>query len=84
MMLNGAKIPLYQNNDLDALRTAIRTSPRADLQRPRIARIHDTLSLSEIEISQALLPDVLDRSDVEILSEPYELQFDPDGFLEDL
>ena len=84
MMLNGAKIPLYQNNDLDALRTAIRTSPRADLSDPRVARIRDTLSLSEIEISPALLPDVAGRSDVEILSDPYELQFDQDGFLEDL
>ena len=84
MMLNGAKIPLYQNNDFDALRTAIRTCPRADLSDPRVARIRDTLSLSEIEISPALLPDVAGRSDVEILSDPYELQFDQDGFLEDL
>ena len=82
-MLNGAKIPLYQNNDRDALKVAIRTCNRTDFSSPRIARIRDTLSLSEMEISEALLSDVESRSDVEILSSPYELQFDEDGYLED-
>ncbi len=82
-MLNGAKIPLYQNNDLEALRLAVRTCTRCDYANPRIARIPDTLSLSEIEISEALLDDVRGRDDVEILTEPYEWTFDQDGFLED-
>ena len=83
-MLNGAKIPMYQNNDLDALKVAIRTCCRADFSNARIARIRDTLSLSEIEISEALLPDVAERDDVEILTGPYEPVFDEDGFMEDL
>lgn len=83
-MLNGAKIPMYQNNDRDALKVAIRTSNRADFANARIARIRDTLSLSEIEISEALLPDVAGRADVEILTDPYEPVFDRDGFWEDL
>ena len=56
---------------------------RSGSPQARIARIRDTLSLSEIEISEALLPDVMNRDDVEILSEPYELEFDKDGNLED-
>lgn len=81
--IHGAKIPLYQNNDRDALRLAIRCCTGIDYTTPRVARIHDTLSLSELEISEALLPDVMGREDVEILSAPYELHFDGDGFLQD-
>ena len=50
----------------------------------RVARIRDTLSLSEIEVSEALLPDIQGRSDVQILDGPYELSFDSQGFLQDL
>ncbi len=83
-MLNGGKIPVYQNTDYEALRLAIRTCTKLnDYSKARIARIRDTLSLSEIEISEALLPDVMGRDDVEILSEPYELKFEEDGSLKD-
>lgn len=83
-MLSAGKIPVYQNSDYEALRLAIRTCTKlTDYSQARIARIRDTLSLSEIEISEALLPDVMNRDDVEILSEPYELEFDKDGNLED-
>ena len=81
-MLNGAKIPMYQNNDREALMVAVRTCNRADFSNPRIARIRDTLSLSEVEISEALLEDVKDRPDVEILEGPYDMEFDKDGYLD--
>ena len=68
MMLSAGKIPVYQNTDYEALRLAIRTCTKlTDYSKARIARIKDTLSLSEIEVSEALLEDVKDRSDVEIL-----------------
>ncbi|MBQ9008052.1 MAG: DUF2088 domain-containing protein [Clostridia bacterium] len=83
MMIDGAKIPLYQNNDFDALRVALRTCPRIEYSRARIARIRDTLSLFEFEVSEALLPELRKTEDVEILSEPYDLHFDDEGFLTD-
>lgn len=84
MMLSAGKIPVYQNNDYEALRLAIRTCTKlSDYSQARIARIRDTLSLSEVEVSEALLPDVMGRNDVEILSEPYELEFDADGNMKD-
>ncbi|MCI1931558.1 MAG: nickel-dependent lactate racemase [Clostridia bacterium] len=82
-MIDGGKIPVYQNNDFEALRLAIRTCTKIDYSKARVARIHDTLSLSELEISESLIPDVMNRDDVEIVSEPYDLQFDKDGYLED-
>ncbi len=84
MMVDGGKIPMYQNTDREAILLAIRSSIRADYKNPRIARIRDTLSLSEIEISEALLMDVKDRSDVEILSGPCTWEFDGDGYMQDL
>ena len=83
-MLSAGKIPVYQNTDYEALRLAIRTCAKLnDYSKARIARISDTLSLSEIEISEALIPDVINRDDVEIVSEPYELEFDENGTLKD-
>lgn len=83
-MLSAGKIPVYQNTDYEALRLAIRTCAKLnDYSKARIARIRDTLSLSEIEISEALIPDVINRDDVEVVSEPYELEFDENGTLKD-
>ncbi|MBR2844371.1 MAG: DUF2088 domain-containing protein [Solobacterium sp.] len=83
LMIDGGKIPFYMNNDYDALRTALRTCPRIDYAQARIARIRDTLSLNEFEVSKALAESLKDMPDIEILSSPYQLQFDEEGFLED-
>ena len=80
---HGGKIPVYQNNDFEALRLAIRTCPRTDFNNPRVARIRDTLTVSELEVSEAILPDIKDRDDVEIISGPFTYQFDADGYMED-
>lgn len=83
MMIDGAKIPLYQNNDYDALRVALRTCPRIDYDKAEIVRIQDTLSLNEFEVSEPLLSKLQKVRDIKILSDPYEWQFDEEGFLED-
>ncbi|MCR4672395.1 MAG: DUF362 domain-containing protein [Lachnospiraceae bacterium] len=83
LMIDGGKVPMYQNSDFEALRLAIRTCPKIDYSKARIVRIRDTLSLSEFEISESLIPDVAGRDDVEILGEPYELEFDEEGYLKD-
>lgn len=84
MMIDGAKIPMYQNNDYEALRVALRTCPRIDYNNARIVRIQDTLSLNEFEVSEPLLSSIRAIRDIEILSEPYEWRFDEEGFLEDM
>ena len=79
-MIDAAKIPFYRENDKEALEVAIRTCNRIDYSKPRVARIRDTLSLGDIEISEEILPDVQGRDDVEIVEGPYEMQFDEKGF----
>ena len=83
MMIDGAKIPMYQNSDYDALRVALRTCPRIEYEKARVARIRDTLSLNEFEVSEALAEELRGAQGVEILSEPYELSFDEEGYLAD-
>ena len=56
--------------ELDAIRLAIKTVPRVKPKDVRLVRIRDTLTLSEIEVSVALLDEVRAHSQMEILSEP--------------
>ncbi|MGI6317677.1 MAG: DUF2088 domain-containing protein [Firmicutes bacterium] len=79
--LNGGRIPMYMNNDKDALLVAIRTLNNVDFSQVKVVRIKNTLCMSEIEVSENYMDDLQARDDVEILSAPYEMQFDKEGFL---
>lgn len=82
-MIDGGKIPMYQNNDHDAIRVAIRTCTKIRYQDAKVVRIKDTLSLDEFEVSETLLPEITGNSEIKILSEPYEISFDEEGYMED-
>ena len=47
-------------------------------------RIKNTLMLGEIEVSEALLPEVAKRGDLTVLGDPAELRFDVAGVLRGL
>jgi hypothetical protein len=80
-MLNGGKIPIYMENDRDALLLAIRTCNGIDFDQARVVRIKDTLSMEVIEVSESYRDELRDHPEVEILSEPYEMRFDENGFM---
>ena len=80
-MLNGGKIPMYMENDIDALTLAIRTCNSIDFTKPKIVHVLDTLHLDVIALSETYLDVVADIPEIEILSDPYELEFDDEGFL---
>ena len=80
-MLCGGKIPMYQETDYDALRVCIRTCNDIDYANPRVVRIKDTLSMEYIEVSENYYDECVKHPEVEILSEPQEIQFDADGFI---
>lgn len=82
-MIDGGKIPMYQNSDYDALRVAIRTCTKIDYNTAKIVRIKDTLSLNEFEVSESMIPYLLGKDDIEILGKPYALAFDENGYLND-
>ncbi len=79
----GAKMPLYMNTDYDAIRLAIRCCVRTDFTKPKIARILTTLDLTEFEVSLPLAEAMKDIPGFEVISEPYDLQFHEDGYMDD-
>jgi len=56
--LDAAYIPIVMPTDKDAISLAVKTTPRVKPLDSRIVRIRDTLHLSEIEVSDALMPSV--------------------------
>lgn len=80
-MLVGGKIPMYQENDKEALKLAIRTCNNIDFSNPRIVRIKDTLSMENILVSESYHQECQANPDIEILSEPFEIDFDEQGFM---
>jgi hypothetical protein len=75
------KISTTLDNDFYAIKAAVKTCNILDYTKCRMVRIQDTLHLGEIEISVNLLEDAKKHADIEILSEPYDLQFDSEGNL---
>ena len=75
------KIATYFENDLLAIKAAIKTCNILDYHQCRLVRIKDTLHLGEIEISVAMLEEARKHPDIEIISEPYEMEFDAEGNL---
>ncbi|NHN28509.1 lactate racemase domain-containing protein [Paenibacillus agricola] len=75
------KISTTLDNEFYAIKAAVKTCNILDYTKCRLVRIQDTLHLGEIEISVNLLEEARKHTDIEILSEPYDLQFDSEGNL---
>jgi hypothetical protein len=67
--------------DLLAIKAAVKTCNILDYTQCRMVRIQDTLHLGEIEISANLVEEARKHSEITILSESYELDFDENGHL---
>lgn len=80
-MLNGGRIPVYANNDKEALLLAIRTCVGIDFDNVKVVRIKNTLSMNEIEVSENYYDELKGRDDVEFLCKPYDIKFDEDGYM---
>ena len=75
------KIATTLNNDQQAIQAAIKTSNILDFNDVKMVRIKNTLELSEIEVSEALLDEVRKIDQVEQVSDLYDLAFDRNGNL---
>ena len=74
-------MPMHMKSDKQAIQCAIKISTGIDLNHARIIRIPDTLHVMDIQISETMLPEIRDRSDIQILGEPEEWDFDAEGNL---
>lgn len=77
----SVQIPAVLDSDKHAIQAGIRFAFNADKKNLRIVRIPNTLNIEYIEVSEALIPELKNRKDIEILSEPYEWTFDKNGNL---
>jgi hypothetical protein len=74
-----ARIPMTMATDREALEAAAKTSGAAGPL--RIVRVHSTLRLEEMYVSQALLPEVEANPGLEVLAPPAPLLLDDAGHL---
>ena len=80
-VLDGGKLPIVADTDRDAIGIAIRGCPGVISSKARIVRIKNTLELTNIWASEALIAGIETNPNQEILSKPFELAFDDAGSL---
>ena len=78
---NGTKVPPTYENDREAVETALACIGLTPPERARVVRIRNTLLLGELEVSEALLPELGARPDLTRLGDPAPLAFDAAGRL---
>ncbi len=77
---DGAKIPMVLDNQRLCIQAALKTCGAAPAE-AKLIRIPDTLHITDIEISEALIPLARETKGIEVVSEPYEWTFNEEGDL---
>jgi len=80
-ILLSTMCPPHFADDRTCVAKIIMTCGKLDSYQCSIARIRNTMELGEFEISVALLPEIANNPDVEIIGEAHELEYDSDGIL---
>jgi hypothetical protein len=80
-ILLSTMCPPHFPEDKICVEKIIMTCGKLDPFQCSIARIRNTMELGEFEISEALIPEVADNPDIEIIGEPHALEFDTTGSL---
>jgi len=76
-----SKLPIVFESDRDAVEGALKTIGLTEPPDAKVARIRNTLELEYLYASEALLPEVRERRDLEVLAGPLEFRFSPRGDL---
>ena len=77
----AAAIPIWYDTDREVLENALTTIGLTTPDRAKVIQIPDTLHMAEVLVSEGYLEEIQARPDLEIISQPQELQFDPAGNL---
>jgi len=83
-ILLSTMCPPHFADDRTCVEKIIMTCGKLDSYECSIARIRNTMEIGEFEISEALLPEIANNPDVEIIGEPHELEYDATGMLSPL
>lgn len=74
-------IPIHYPTDRGAIDASLRTIGLTPPEHARLMRIRDTLHLDEVVCAEAYLEEARRRSELEIISDLYEMSFSADGTL---
>src|SRR5439155_7541484 len=72
---NGAKIPIHFDTDREAVAQGLASLALPDPRQSKVVRIADTLSLVNLEVSEAYADLVKQGADLETRGEPREMRF---------
>ena len=76
-----AKVPMVMETDQEAIMTLVGCSNASRDVDTRMVILTDTLHVSEFYISESMLPDTEKDERIQVVSEPFELEFDDEGTL---
>jgi hypothetical protein len=74
-VINTVRVPMCLDTEELAVKAAIKTCNTFDMSQVRLIRIHNTLELKEIWISESLLPEARENKNIEIVSDPADMDF---------
>jgi hypothetical protein len=77
----AAMVPIAYDTDREVIAAALPTLGLVEPARARVVQIADTLHLGEVLVSEAYLPEVKSRKDLEVIAGPFEMAFDREGNL---
>jgi hypothetical protein len=78
-----SKTPIIFETDRMAIESALKTIGLTEPPDAKIARIMNTLAVEYLQASEPLLPEIRERSDLEIVDGPWEFKFSEAGDLVD-
>jgi len=78
---DGCKAPMHFANDRTCLEKLLPTAGKLDTYDDTIAWIHNTQELTDLMVSENLLPEVTQDPRIEVIGEPQDIEFDSEGNL---
>jgi hypothetical protein len=81
MSVQTAKIPIHFDTDREAVATALASLLHEDPRRAKVVRILDTVSLRDVEVSEAYADELARRKDLAAVGPPAAMGFDAVGNL---
>jgi hypothetical protein len=77
----AAKVPLTMESDREAIQTALGMIGLIPMEKAKVVRIKNTLHLTELDCSEAMLADVKAHTRLSPATEPKPMMFDGSGNL---
>jgi hypothetical protein len=75
---------VHYDSDREVLENALPSVGLVEPENARVVQIKDTLHLGEVLVSESFQEELAERSDLEVVEGPFEMQFDSDGMLNEV